>query len=466
MRCRMLLTLISILLIHKCYATDLLKVYQQAFDSDPVIQQAIANNLAVKEGKTISIGNVLPQAVLKFSPSVSRDSFSGGTGSLLSPFGGSSTVFVNGGSTFLPPNITQRSFTLNLKVAQVVFDYAKFVAIAQEDALSKSSHASLNDTYQSHILRVTNAYFAILNDEEIQKVNVAELKALKRQLYQINQKYQENMATEMEIANAQTAYDNASLEVMVSETNLMQDKNNLYKLTGHYYDHLAKLNDEFPLVSPEPSEASEWVAMALRYNWSIKASEYDLTAARGGIHREVAGHLPTVSVEGLYFRHYADTINRYPNSGISSGPGSEAARVAAITFEVPLLSGGTVMAKTRQAVFRYDEKQKHLEEVVRETVATTKQNFYNIMIAIRRAHANKQAIRSAKVTLENTLSRYHEGKETLANVLIQRKNLYQARMQYQSSRISYINNYLSLKKSTGTLCPSDVVTINAWLQDA
>lgn len=466
MRYKLILTLLWMIYIHKCYATDLLHVYQQSFNSDPVIQQAISNNLAVKEGKAISIGNVLPQAVLKFSPSASRDSFSGGTGALLSPFGGSSTIFVDGSSTSLPPNITQRSFTLNLKISQVIFDYAKFVTIAQEDALSKSSRAALNEAFQAHILRVVTAYFAILKDTEIQKVNSAEVKALKRELYQVHQKYKENMATERELADAQTAYDNAVLEMMTSETTLINDNDNLYQLTGEYYNSLAKLNNDIPLISPEPKDVSEWVSMALKYNWSIKANQYKLSAARNGIHREVAGHLPTVNIEGFYFRHYSDTINRYPNSGISSGPGSETARVAAISFETPLLLGGTVIARTRRAVFNYNEKQKHLEQVVRETVVITRKNYYSLLLAINQIETYKHSIKSARISLENIMSRYREGKETLATVLMQRRNLYQAKMQYQNARISYITNYLSLKKATGTLCPSDVAAINAWLYEA
>ncbi len=454
------------LLANQCMGSNLLTVFNDALTNDSVFQQAIAHDLSLREERAISIGNLLPTLGARLGPSLSRDSFSGSAASLLNPFGAPNGVLATNGSTSLPPNLTQRSFSLELKVTQVIFDYAKFVEVSENNAVLKRSCAELNAALQDLMLRTSDAYFAQLQAEENVKVNEVEKAALTAQLHQIQQKYKVNMARVSELDAAQAAFDNAVANTIAANSDLMAARENLHIITRHYYPTLADFNAHFPLTGPLPSQVETWIKTAMGQNWLIKAEQYKLGAAREHIKKAYAAHFPTVNVEGIYARHYSNTINGYTGSALGSGPGDEVVRVAAITIQAPLLAGGTTLARTRQATYDMQEKEQHLDQVVLETIAATRKQFYGVLQGMSQVRADQQSLKSARSSLQSILAAYHEGKETVFNVLNQRKNVNQSELKLQTDRLEYVKNYLALKKSAGTLSTNDLSVLNAWLTEA
>ncbi len=434
------------------YAANLVEVYQQAQMCDPTFQQAVAQRLATKEGVPISVASILPNISLTANPAVSRYGYSGSALAVTPIIG---NVF--------PRNLTTRTYSLNLTATQTVFDFAKFSVVAQQVSLSKGADATLNAAIQDLMIRVANAYFAILKDEDNLNYAKATKLAYAEQLDQIKQQYKVGLKTITDVYTAQASHDTAVAQYIAAETTLMNDKENLRVITGIYYPHLAKLSDHFPLISPRPTHVEQWVRIALIQNWKIKSGRYDVKTAREFIKQQEAGHLPTLNVQGNLSRQYGDNINLYKTFSDRAGPGTITDRAVTLNLNVPLFSGGGVVAQTNQAIYNYRVAQEKLEYTIRSTLNTTRQSYQNLVAGIPQIQADKQAIKSNISSLQGLEEGYKVGTQTLVDVLNQQQNLYKAQTQYATDRYAFVNNILALKQAAGTLSFDDLCAINAWL---
>jgi outer membrane protein len=431
------------------YATDLLQAYQQAQTSDPIFQQAVAQRLSTKTGVPISVSALLPNINVVAKPSITRSGFSGS----------------NLTDDISPRNTTTRAYSLALTLNQTIFNFADFANVASEVATSKGADATLNAALQNLMIRVATAYFAVLQDEENLSYNEATKLAYQEQLDQIKQQYKVGLKTITDVYTAQASYEGAIADYIAAETTLANDKENLRVLTGIYYPHLSTLSEDFPLVSPLPMDAEQWVKTALQQNWSIKAAQHTVDSNRQTIRQQFAGHLPTVSVQGTIDRLYVNNINSYNTFLDRSGPGTESDRVIALNINVPIFAGGGVIAQTNQATYNFQVAQQQLEQTVRNTANTTRQSYLNIISGISKIKADKQAIKSNISSLDGMETSYRVGTETLVDVLNQQQKLFQAQTQYATDRYAFVNNILALKQAAGTLSFDDLRALNAWLID-
>lgn len=440
--------------MHTAYAADLVEVYRQAQLSDPIFQQAIAQRFATQEGVPISVSSLLPNIAVTANPNVARIGYSG---SNFDPVISSSGTYVN------PRNLTERNYTLTLSATQTIFNFAQFSQVAQQVSLSKAADATLNAALQSLMVRVANAYFAVLKDEDNLSYAEASKLAYKEQLDQIKQQYDVGLKTITDVYTAQASYDSALATQIAAETTLSNDRENLRVITGVYYPHLSSLSDKFPLISPQPSRVETWVERALRQNWTIKASQFQAAQAHEFIRQQEAGHLPTMSLQTTFSRQYSDNINNYVTFAERNGPGTTSDRAIGLNINVPIFSGGGVVAQTNQAMYQYQVATQQLEQTTRTTVNTTRQSFQNVVAGISQITADKEAIKSSISSLEGLEASYRVGTETLVDVLNQQQKVFQAQTQYATDRYAFVNNVLALKQAAGTLSIDDLCAINAWL---
>lgn len=438
-------------------AADLIQVYQQAQTCDAIFQQAIAQRFSTKEGVPISVAPLLPNIFANINPGVSRIGYAGSNLQ--------SVPNITDGAPIFPRNVTQRTYTLNLTLRQVVFDFAKFSTVAQQVSLSKGADATLNAALQDLMVRVSTAYFAILKDEDNLSYSEASKLFYAEQLDQIKQQYNVGLKTQTDVYTAKASYDTAVAQYIAAQTTLSNDRENLRVITGVYYTHLSRLSDQFPLLSPKPANIEEWVRIAQMQNWTIRSSRYSTTSAREAIKQQEAGHLPTLNLETNAQRQYINSINKYQTFSDRHGPGTTSDRSATLILDVPIFSGGGVVAQTNKAIYDYRVSQQQLEQTIRSTINTTRQSYNSIVAGISQIKADQQAIKSTISSLEGLEASYRVGTETLVDVLNQRQNVLQAQTQYATDRYAFVNNILALKQAAGTLSLDDLCAINVWLVD-
>ncbi len=444
------LGLITLLISHNLMAADLIDVYKQALSSDPIYQQAISQRLATKEGVPITLSSLLPNVALAFDPAITRSGFSGAN-------------FATGNTV---RNNTLRTYDLALTVTQTVFNFTQYMQLASSVATSHQADAILNSALQSLMVRVSSAYFAVLRDEDNVSYANATMLAYKEQLDQIKQQFQVGLKTITDVYTAQSSYDSAVAGFIQAKINLNNDRENLRVITGVYYDHLAPLSENFPLVSPQPDDVERWVQTSLKQNWSIKAAQFSLDSSRQNIRAQFGGNFPTIQLQGLADRQFQQNINRYPQAiNQRSGPSTQTDRQLMVEMNLPIFSGGGVVAQTDQAVYQYEVTQQQLEQTQRSTLNTTRQSYFGIIAGISQIKADREAIKSTISSLHGMEESYKVGSETLVDVLNQQQKVFQAQTRYATDRYAYVNNYLALKQAAGTLGFEDIRAIDEWLRN-
>lgn len=431
-------------------AADLLQVYNQALNSDPIYQQAISQQLSTNEGVPISLASLLPNINVTVNPSITRSGYAGAN---------------TAGIGFFPRNNTARAYDLQLNATQTIFNYSQFMAYKSTIATSKAADATLNAALQDLMVRVANAYFAVLQAEEELSYSEASKRAYAEQLHQIKQQYNVGLKTVTELYTAQSSYDSSVAEVIAAQTKLANDRENLRVITGTYYPRLSRLSESFPLVSPKPRDIEKWVDITQQQNWQIKAAQYNVSAARQTVRQQYGGHMPTVSLQGTVDRQYVNNDNPYNTIAIRRGTSTETDKAIMFNIAMPLYAGGSVTAETNQAIYNMQTAEQQLEQTTRNSINTARQSYLGIVAGISQISADKAAIKSAISSLDGMEASYQVGTETLVNVLNQQEKVLAKQTAYTKDRYQFVNDLFALKQAAGTLSFNDMRAINAWLID-
>lgn len=426
-------------------ATDILDVFQQAFLNDPTYQQNVAQTMAAQENMGISLASLLPNIGFSAKPSENKAQNSG-------------SVTPN----LLPPNNLLRNFEMRLSINQTIFNYAKFANLASNAADARQACATLNAAFQNLILRVAQAYFNVLQDEDTLNYCQTNQAALHKQYQYAKEKFKAKSIARTDFYNAEAAYASANTSCVSAKTQLEIDREFLKTITNRSYTTLAPLTDQFPLISPQPSDSEAWVKQSIQQNWTIKANEYALQSAKNNIKQQFGGHLPTLDFEGYY-----DVLAQNSKNGstlISAGASKMRQTVVALNLNVPLFSGGATTSQVKQAKYQYQAAAQQLEYSIRNIIYTTRQTYLSLLSNINKINDDKIAMHAASLSLEATNERYQSGIGTMVDVLNQRQTLAQNQQQYTADRYGYIINLLTLKNAAGTLSVDDLRAINNWLR--
>lgn len=447
------------------HAENLLDAYRQALQSDPVLKQAEAQQRIGNAGAAISRAPLLPQ----IGGSVSfNDSHGTQTGSNL--------VQLPNGTTQLNDTFGHsagRSRTDSIGLNQVLFDLGEFEVWRASKANARATEAQYVAAQQDLILRVAQAYFTVLTDEDQLKYAKSNEAAQKKLLDQAQAKYDVGFAAITDVADAKSAYDTAVSQVIAAKNLVFNDRQALEQITGEKPGTLDSLTDKLPLASPEPNNIQDWVNTALASNPSLQAQRDQVESAQHSVTAAHAGHLPTLNASVQYSRNPSwrgpSIINTgYPPPNDYENVLRQDSRstdtTIGLVLTVPLFSGGGIIAREKQAIAERDQANDVLEQDRRTVISNTRNAFNAIEAGISSVEANKAAVESAKTALDATQAGYDIGTQTIVNLLIAQSTYFQALGAYSQARHALVVNQLNLKYASGTLSIKDLEAVNALLR--
>jgi len=427
---------VLIFLSFNAAAMDLAEVYTLAETNDPIYRQAIFSTLATRESKPQAQALLLPTASVSAN-TIANDQTIGGSG----------PTTVSGDVSF-----NSHGYTLNL--AQPLFRWDRYLSLKQTDSIIQQSEAEQLSTQQKLIIRVAEAYFAVLAALDNIEFTKAETKSLSRQLEQANQRFEVGLTAITDVAEAQAGFDRATADDIQAENLLDNAKENLREITGEYIIELASLGGSMPLISPEPDDIDQWSKIAESQNMDIVAAKHRLEGSRQEIKIQNAGHLPTLD---LVANH------GYNVSGGFFGDRKIRSTAVGLELNVPLFQGGLISSRAKQARYRYNRSQQELEQAFRAAQRETRQAYLGIISGISRVTALKQALISSETAQKATEIGFEVGTRTAVDVVASQRTTLNAKRQHARARYNYLLDSLRLKQAAGTLSPDDLKQISAWL---
>ena len=431
-----------ILLSGHLTAENLLDIYNEALENDPTFKASEYSYLADKE--------IIVQGRAALLPSIT---LSGSTN----------------WNEYYQDDVLQQeynSFSKSARVSQPLFRLDTWFNFKRSKSLTNAAEAEFAYEQQNLILRTAELYFGVLRAIDNLNAAISEEKAIKKQLDQAQQRYEVGLSAITGVQEAQLAYDLSKAARINNEGNLFSAREALNALIGREIFSLDELGENLQISSPFPNSKEDWVNLALKNNYQLKASYLRKDAAKSNARSAASNHLPKIDIVGSgsdsetnQFNYEGFSIN---GQGIPV-PAVTGRRNYAIQLSVPIFQGGAVSSRRKQAYSQYNQADENTLFTERRIIQEVRSQFSNVNTLVANVNAQKQAVISATSALEATQVGYKVGTRNVVDLLQAEKNLYSAEKNLANAKYDYILANLRLALAAGTIDPGDIIEINNLL---
>ena len=438
-------------------ADTLVDIYELALENDALLRAKVAQYGADLELENLARAPLLPQAVAGYQVSETETDTTSPT-IIQDPNLG--FVVIDGNSV---RNIDNEGYDVSL--SQTLFNLPAWFGWRAGKETSRQAEANLAAAQQDLIVRVVQAYFAVLRAQDNLRASQAQERAFERQLEQTRQRFEVGLIAITDVYEAEAARDLAQVSRIVDENNVAVAKENLSVLTGQTPGALYVLGEEFDPRPPEPNDRAEWVDFALSNNSELAAARYAEEAARQSATSSKMEHAPTVTATYRYQdSETTGSIDQNPPSLFNLPPNSDQTNETwQVRFDMPLFSGGAVSANRRRAAEQFNVARESRINLTRNTVTQARSLHMTVVSDVSRVKARQQSIVSSQSALDATQAGYEVGTRNIVDVLNAQNKVFAAQRDYANSRYDFIINSLRLKEVAGTLSPEDIARLEGFL---
>src|SRR5215469_14108756 len=452
------LALVLLVLPLAAPAKDLIGVFQDALQNDPVIRQADANRLAARESKPQALAALLPQ--INGTAGWTRDHNSGIQTQIFSvpnpAIPGTQQLI----TAQLPDTIDGTTYQWGLNLRQNVFSWSNWMALKAASHEVAQAEANYAAAEQQLILRTSQAYFAVLTAYDTLQADQTALEAIARQLDQANKRFEVGLIAITDVEDAKAARDSAASTVIAAKRTLATSEYQLQEITGQNYDVLGKPGPDMPLNNPEPADEGRWVNISLEQNLTLISSRLQADIARENVRVAQGGHLPTLDLVAGRSWNYTSSDQIFDGTPFSNVDSKVNDRQIGLQFTLPIYSGGFTQSKVRQAEYQWIAAKEGVVQSSRATERQARDAYLGVISGIARVQALRQAVESNQTALKATEAGYEVGTRTSVDVLNARRNLVQAETDYATARYDYIVSVLQLRLAAGNLDRPQLAELN------
>lgn len=289
--------------------------------------------------------------------------------------------------------------------------------------------------------RVGSAYLQVLLAIDGQGLARSQVIALQGQLDRAEQRLKRGEGTRTEAALAQAAVDLAKVRVLEADDQLELARRALKRITGKDPQGLNQLAPDFMPGELIPNKLGDWLEMAERNSPTLQARQQALLAARLGVKRQQAGHMPRVDLVASLVRSENETLNNLGQTSVLKSIG--------VQVNVPLYSGGGVEASVKQALADQARTEEEVR-VEREGVQVEVQrNFQIVSTGPEKLEAYRRAVTSSEVAVTGAVRSQAAGLATTSDVLDTQARLYSAQRDLAQARYEYLLGRLRLMALSG-----------------
>ncbi|MEO7199949.1 MAG: TolC family outer membrane protein [Dokdonella sp.] len=439
------------------HAEDLLSIYHEARNSDPQLAAAEATRNATSENVAQARALLLPQLGASYSYQRAHTNNTG-------------PQFVydeQGNQTLVNISSSGKNFGTSFggSLNQSILDLGQWTNLKASKAQARAGDSTYDAAEQELLIRVADAYFAVLNSQDALTFSQSNERALNRQMEQAQQRFEVGLTAITDVNDAKAQHDTSVAKVIRAQNLFDDNREALRQLTGQEVGPLKKLRKKLPLDKPQPEDPQAWVDVAVAQNPVLSSATFQLDVAAANVNTARAGHLPTLNGQILY--------NKSPNWGdrYSSAAGASVHTnseqwntTVGVSLNIPLFSGGATQSRVRQAIYNRDFAQDQLEAQRRLVERNTRSSYRAVIAGASEVEATEQAVISAQSSLDATQAGYDVGTRTIVDVLLSQQQLLQAQSSYSSARHAFVLNGLLLKQAAGIIEVKDLEAVNALLE--
>lgn len=441
---------------------DLLSLYRHAAFNDPIFNAAKYSYIAGKEKlwqgfsaltpQVVAVGNETKNNLTQHSPSANPEA-----------------------------HLKSRGWTVRL--TQPLLNWDKWEQFRQGDLSASIAEAQYAAAEQDLVLRVTEAYFNVLNAQDTLNLSRNKKTLIKEQLEQAKRNFEVGTATITDTHEAQSRYDLIVAQELAAEADLQIKRGALEQLTGKQISNLKTLSSQAKIeviakerkiklknnqkpnkvnietaVAVQPNQDIQgWVKQAEDVSYSIIASKLAYEVAQKDTNRAIAGHAPSVDL--IAQRNYTDS----ESGGIGISYKAHSSQ-AIVQLTIPLFSGGYTQSVVREKSALASKALADYENTRRNVAQATRQAYLGFTSGLAQVKAYEAAETSALSALDSNKLGYEVGVRINIDVLNAQDTLFTTRRDLAKSRYDTILNGLKLKAQAAVLSDEDLQAVNALLK--
>lgn len=338
-----------------------------------------------------------------------------------------------------------KSYTTGVSFSQVIFDGgANIYNLSSQLAAKNSSDYSLLFSKQNLILQVKQAYFDLLKQNMLVKVQEEAVKSSQEQLKVAQSRFELGSASKSDFLKAQVQLGQSELQQLTAENAAQKSKTNLNAVMGQDVDYAFDVQEELE-QTPMTMTYDECLKLAYQNNPLIRQSESDADVRIASMRAARAGYLPTVSIGGSRTWN-GSALNDVTLDNIRS---RDYRWGVGLTVSFNLFEGfqtQTAYLNARNDVKAADENLALTKSDVGQSV---KSAFLDIDLYSKSISVTQQTVQSAQEDLNLTQEKYRLGAASILDLL-------NAQVSYQTAKsdnVQALYNYnlavAALEKAIG-----------------
>jgi outer membrane protein len=411
-------------------AADLLDVYREAIAQDARFAAARAEFEAGRERAVQARAGLLPN--IGASGSVTRNR--------VDPSGGQTSSFTGN--------------AWGVQLTQPLFRMQNRIAAEQGELQTELAEVQFELARQDLILRVSEAYFNVLNAQDALDALSQLQTAAAEQLEIARTSFEVGTVTITDVHEAQSRSDLASAQVIAAQNDLDVRRDTLAQIIARDPGALAGLRPEVELSGPTPDNAADWVSAAELAGFGVQVQHIARELANREASRASAGHLPTVDLVASQGWSHRQNSAQAPRT---------AATAVGVQLNVPLYAGGAISSREREAAALLTKADFDLEGARRDAALSARQAYLGVTSGLARIRALEAAEVSSLSALEATRLGFEVGVRINIDVLNAQSQLADTRRELASARYQTLLAQLRLKAAAGTLDEEDLEVVNTLL---
>lgn len=292
----------------------------------------------------------------------------------------------------------------------------------------EAGQADLRGTESAIFSQVVAAYVDVIRNQAVLGLNRNQVEVLDVNLRATRDRFEIGDLTRTDVAQSQSRLELARGDARTAEANLVEAKERYIQLVGRPPDELAPP----PPLPNLPADPDDAVAVAVENNPDLIAARERSKAADIDINVAGSTRLPRLEVfTGGNYTDYFGTLGG-PSSGMFDQ--TTTAATAGVRATIPIFQGGRPAALRRQAQARAAQSMEQEIAAERDVIAQVRAAYSSWQAASDIILSSQTAVEAAELSLEGVRAENSVGNRTILEILDAEQELLIARVRLVTAR--------------------------------
>jgi len=351
--------------------------------------------------------------------------------------------------------------TAGVNATQPLYRPANLAMYQQSQKGLDAAQASLTQSEQDLIVRVSQAYFDVLASQDSLTFVQAQKTAVAEQLASAKRNFEVGTATITDTREAQARYDLVIAQEIAADNDLRVKKMALELLVGKGNLSPLRIKPNATLPPVDGNGVDGWIAQSEQAHPSILLAKANLDIAKLESEKAMAGHKPIVDLTLGY--NVQKNINGTATANLGNASNQVTVSSAGVSLNLPIFAGTATQNRLRETVALEEKARMDLEGAQRQVAQATRTAFLGLQSGLGQVKAYEAAESSSQVALDANKLGYQVGVRINIDVLNSQSQLYQTKRDLAKARYDVLVGQLKLRQAAGVLKAEDMANINSLL---